>query len=163
MPKNDDDDDFHSIHEFVSFTNSDRKTSVITRYNCQHSSGNYLDVLNGVYFSFHWGRGECVICRLQLALLPDRQHIWVSLTGGQGRPLSQFSPSETFPLPEIWSQNNRKINITKEIYKTIHPRKIFPQESQHMKVCHGENIKSSRFNLYASFHFMLISVVMSGS
>ena len=46
----------------------------------------------------------------------DCDRSWLSSTGGgaEGRPLSQFAPT-----PEIWSQNNRKISITKEICKTI--------------------------------------------
>ena len=40
---------------------------------------------------------------------------------GDRGPLRQFaSPSETFaPLPEMWSENNRKVSIRKEICITI--------------------------------------------
>ena len=47
-----------------------------------------------------------------------------------GAPLRQFVSSETFaPSPEIWSENNRKISITKENCITI-DFKTFLEESQ---------------------------------
>ena len=40
--------------------------------------------------------------------------------GDRGDPLRQFTPLRDFaPPPEIWSENNRKISITKEICITI--------------------------------------------
>ena len=55
--------------------------------------------------------------------------------GQGGAPLRQFTLLRDFcpsPPPEIWSKNNRKINIAKEICITIDfaPLKKFLEESQ---------------------------------
>ena len=49
------------------------------------------------------------------------QEIWLSFAGDGGRehPLRQFAPLGDFCPHEIWSENNRKISITKEICMTI--------------------------------------------
>ena len=41
--------------------------------------------------------------------------------GEEGAPLKQFAlPSKTFaPPPKIWSENDRKVSITKEICVTL--------------------------------------------
>ena len=44
---------------------------------------------------------------------------WLSSTGAGGAPLRQFAPLGDFSSLEIWSENNRKISITKEICITI--------------------------------------------
>ena len=44
---------------------------------------------------------------------------WLSSTGGRGRLPEAVCPLGNFGCPEIWSENNRKINITKEISITI--------------------------------------------
>ena len=61
-------------------------------------------------------------------------NIWLSSTGGQGAPPKAVPPPLRLLLPEIWSENNRKISITKEICITIDfapPEKIPGRNPEH--------------------------------